>query len=104
MDLLSLAHSPHYVLELRLKEDKKKWYVYAQGISPLLYNFQGIQSFQIFKQWVQGTDFQKQNITYRLLQFQQCVRDRIRMKKLWFRYWRQLEIGEVTWQSLTNQK
>lgn len=101
MDLLS--HSTHYILELRLKEDKKKWYVYAQGISPLLYNFEGIQSICIFKQWVEGTDFQKENITYRLLQFQQRVRERIRLKKLWFRYWRQLETGEVTWNVMSQK-
>jgi hypothetical protein len=107
MSLLQ-PHSTQYLLELQLKEDKKKWYVFAQGISPLFYRLEGIRHFRIYKQWVEETDFHKQDITYRLLQFQQRVRQYLRMKKLWFRYWRKLETGEVTFQQLSyramNQK
>lgn len=101
---MSQPHSTHYILELQLKDDKKKWYVYAQGISPLFYNLQGIQSFQLYKQWMEGTEFKKQRITYRLLRFQQRFRERLRLKNLALKHLRQLETGEVQWSTLIHQR
>ncbi len=64
-------HSFHYILKLQLKEDKKTWYVFAQGISPLFYRFEGIQHFRIYKQWVENEEFKKKDLTWKFIHFQE---------------------------------
>ena len=94
-------HSTHYILELQLLDDKKKWYVYAQGISPLFYNLKGIQHFHILKQWVEENTFIKKDITWRLVDFQMRWRRWNKFKKTVFQNLRKLETGEVTWSQLS---
>lgn len=103
--LLSQPHSVYYVLELQLKQDKRKWYVFAQGISPLFYNLEGIQHFRIYKKWFQDAEFQKKDITWRFIAFQQRYkRWRLIRKKIIQAFLRgQLERGEVTIQQLLNR-
>jgi hypothetical protein len=98
-----MAHSIHYILELQLKEDKKKWYVFAQGISPLFYRLEGMQYFSIYKQWVENTEFEKKNLTWKFVRFQQLYKRRIQLKKLVLKHLRKLETGEVTFQELSNR-
>ena len=95
-----LPHSIHYLLELQLKEDKKKWYIFAQGISPLFYRLEGIQHFRIYKQWVHDTNFEKKNLTWIFIRFQQAIKQRYRLKKRVIKNWRKLETGEVTFQQV----
>jgi hypothetical protein len=97
-----MQHSQHYLLELQLKEDKKKWYIFAQGISPLFYRLEGIQHFRIYKQWVEENEFVKKNLTWTFIHFQRFWRLRLRMKKLVIKHLRNLETGEVTFQDLIN--
>lgn len=94
--------SEHYILELRLKEDKKKWYIFAQGISPLFYRLEGIQHFRIFKQWLHETEFQKKDITWRFLQFQRIFRRQNQLRLLAIKHLRKLETGELTFSQLSN--
>ncbi len=98
-----MAHSTHFILELQLKEDKKKWYVFAQGISPLFYRFEGVKYFRILKQWVDNNEFQKQDLTWTFIRFQQVLKQRILLKKLVLRNLRQLETGEVQFSHLLRQ-
>ena len=93
--------SEHYVLELRLKEDKKKWYVFAQGISPLFYRLDEIRHFRIYKQWVHETEFQKKDITFRFLQFQRIFRRWNQLRLLTIKNLRKLETGELTFLQLS---
>jgi hypothetical protein len=97
-----MQHSRHYLLELQLKEDKKKWYIFAQGISPLFYRLEGIQHFRIYKQWVENNEFEKKNLTWSFVRFQQLYRRHFQLKKLVFKHLRHLETGEVTFQDLIN--
>lgn len=90
-----MIHSQHYVLELQLKEDKKKWYVFAQGISPLFYRLEGIQYFRIFKQWVENDEYQKTNLTWKFMRFQQLCKHIFALKKWTIKNLRRLETGEV---------
>jgi hypothetical protein len=99
-----MQHSTHYILELQLHNDRKSWYVYAQGISPLFYNLKGIQHFRIYKQWIQNNEFQKKEITWRLLDFQIRWKRWIQFKKRVIRNLRSLESGEVTWGQLIHRK
>ena len=96
------VHSQHYLLELQLKEDKKKWYIFAQGISPLFYRLEGIQHFRIYKQWVENNEFEKKNLTWKFVRFQQFYRRRLQLKKLVVKHLRHLETREVTFQDLIN--
>ena len=96
-----MVHSVHYILELQLLEDKKKWYVFAQGISPLFYRLEGIKYFRIYKQWIDTTEFQKKNLTWKFVRFQQSIKERYRLKKRFFKHLRCIETGEVTFQQLT---
>ncbi len=100
-----MSHSQHYVLELQLEEDKKKWYVFAQGISPLFYNLKRIQHFRIYKQWVENQEFQKQDITYRFYRFQQHYRRWKQLKKEYIRAYLRgdLERGLITMSHLVNR-
>ena len=100
---MSLPHSEHFVLELQLKEDKKKWYVFAQGISPLFYNLQGIRHFRILKQFVDEMEFKKKDITWRFLQFQRMFRKQNQLRKLVFKNLRTLEIGQISFSQLINR-
>ena len=93
----------HYLLELRLKEDKKKWYVFAQGISPLFYRLEGIQYFRIYRETLVNHEFQKKDLTWRFLQFQRVFRRHLQLKKLLIKHLKQLETGEVTVLSLLNR-
>lgn len=93
----------HYMLELRLQEDKRKWYVFAQGISPLFYRLEGIQHFRIYRETLVNRQFQKQDITWRFLQFQRIFRRRLQLKKLVWKHLRFLETGEVTFSQLLNR-
>ena len=96
-------HSDHYVLELQLKEDKKKWYVFAQGISPLFYRLEGIRYFRILKQWVHNNEWKKKNLTGRFCEFQRLYRRRIQLKKLVWKNLQKLETGQVTLHHLVNR-
>ncbi len=95
--------SIHYMLELRLKEDKKKWYVFAQGISPLFYRLDGIQHFRIYRERVVNFQFQKEDITWRFLQFQRIFRRYLQLKRLIRKHLRKMETGEVTLSYLLNR-
>lgn len=95
-----MQHSLHYVLELQLKEDKKKWYVFAQGISPLFYRFEGIQFFRIYSQWVEDNEFKRKNLTWNFVRFQKLYRSRIQLKKLVIKHRRKLETGEIAFSQL----
>lgn len=94
--------SQHYVLELQLKEDKKKWYIFAQGISPLFYRLEGIRHFRILKQWIHETEFQKKELTWRFLQFQRIFRRRNQLRKLVIKNLRKLETGQLSFSQLLN--
>ena len=83
------------MLELQLKEDKKKWYVFAQGISPLFYRLEGIQHFRIYKQWVENDRFEKSNLTWKFTRFQQLCKQVFALKKWTIQNLRKLETGEV---------
>jgi hypothetical protein len=93
----------HYMLELRLKEDKKKWYIFAQGISPLFYRLEGIQHFRIYRETLVDNHFQKQDLTWRFLQFQRVFRRQLHLKKLVSKHLRSLETGHVTFSQLLNR-
>lgn len=95
--------SQHYVLELQLKEDKKKWYVFTQGISPLFYRLEGIRHFRILKQWVHETEFQKKELTWRFLQFQRIFRRRNQLRKLVIKHFRSIETGQLSFLQLMNR-
>ena len=95
-----MQHSLHYVLELQLKEDKKKWYVFAQGISPLFYRFEGIQFFRIYSQWVEDNEFKRKNLTWNFVRFQKLYRSRIQLKKRVIKHRRKLETGEIAFSQL----
>lgn len=90
-----LQHSEHYMLELQLQHDKKKWYVFAQGISPLFYRLENLQHFRITKQWIDSHTVQLKSITWTFLRFQQFVRRRYRLKKFVVKHLRQLETGTL---------
>ncbi len=92
----------HYMLELRLQEDKKKWYVFAQGISPLFYRLEGIQHFRIYRETVVNHIFERYDLTGRFCQFQRIYRKRRQLKKLVIKHLRCLETGEVTFSQLLN--
>jgi hypothetical protein len=97
-------HSDHYILELQLKDDKKKWYAFTQGISPLFYRIeQGVQHFRIYKKWISDTKWKQKDLTWRFSQFQQLYRKRLQLKKLIWKNLRLLETGEVTFQQLSNR-
>jgi hypothetical protein len=98
-----MEHSHHFMLEFRLKEDKKKWYVYGQGISPLNYRLEGIKHFRIYKQFVVNLHIEKQDITWRFLQFQLFYRRRLQLRKLLWKNLRKLETGEVTFHQLASR-
>lgn len=93
-------HSIHYLLELQLKDDKKKWYVFSQGISPYFYKMEGAQSFRIYKRWVENHEFQQKDVTGRYLQLQRWIRQRIFLKKQAIKYLRKMETGEVSFLSI----
>ena len=95
-----LPHSFHYILELQLQEDKKKWYVFAQGISPLFYRLEGVQHFRIYKQWVIGAEYEKKNLTWKFIHFQQCIKRRYKLKKLVIQNLRYLETFQLTFPQL----
>ena len=98
-----MEHSDHYILELQLKGDTRKWYVFAQGISPLFYRLEGIQYFRIAKKWVYNMKWEEKSLTCRFLQFQRLYRRRLQLKKLVWKNLRTLETGEVTFQQLSNR-
>ena len=100
MTTQSLPHSVHYILELQLKEDKKKWYIFAQGISPLFYRLEGIQHFRILKQWVTTPEFEKKDLTWKFIRFQQFLKQQFALKKLVRQQVRRLETGEVQFSEL----
>lgn len=93
----------HYILELQLKDDKKKWYVFAQGISPLFYRLEGVKHFRIYRQILVNHEFQKQDLTWRFVKFQQAVRQYFQLKKLVIKHLRQLETGDITFSQLLNR-
>lgn len=93
----------HYFLELKLQDDKKKWYIFAQGISPLFYRFEGIQHFRIYRETVVNYSFLKQDLTWRFHQFQRFYRKRLQLKKLVLKHLRELETGEVAFSQLINR-
>jgi hypothetical protein len=93
----------HYILELQLRDDKKKWYVFAQGISPLFYRLEGVQHFRIYRQYLVNHEFQKRDLTWSFVKFQQVFRRRLQLKKLVWKHLKQLETGEVTFQQLVNR-
>jgi hypothetical protein len=95
-----MEHSHHYMLELQLKDDKKKWYVFAQGISPLFYRLEGIQHFRIYKQWLVNSKWERKPLTGRFSQFQRVYRRYLQIKKLVQKNLRLLETGEVTFHQL----
>jgi hypothetical protein len=88
------------MIEIQLKDDKKKWYVYSQGISPLFYRFEGIQSFRIYKRWIENHEFQQKDITGNFLKFQRVLRQRIFLKQQAIKYLRKMETGEVLFSSI----
>jgi len=96
-------HSEYYALEIKLQGDKKKWYVFAQGISPLFYKLEDLQFFKIYKQWFSGGEFQKKDLTWRFLQFQRIYRRRLKLKKLVIKNLRKLQTGEATFSQLSNR-
>lgn len=98
-----MEHSEYYALEIKLQGDKKKWYVFAQGISPLFYNLEDLQFFKIYKQWVVEGEFQKKDLTWRFLQFQRLYRRRLKLKKLVIKNLRKLQTGEITFSQLSNR-
>lgn len=98
-----MEHSEYYSLELQLQQDKRKWYVFAQGISPLFYNFEGLQHFRIYKQTVVEHEFQKKDLTWKFIRFQQFYKRRLRLKKLVIRNLRKLQTGEVTFSQLESK-
>lgn len=91
-----MEHSEYYSLEIKLQGDKKKWYIFAQGISPLFYNFEGLQYFRIYKQTVVEHEFQKKDLTWKFIRFQQFYKQRVKLKKLVIQNLRKLQTGEVT--------
>lgn len=95
-----MRHSLVYGLELQLKDDKKKWYVFAQGISPLFYRLEGLQHFRIYSQWIENFEFKRNNLTWAFLVFQQTVRRRLKLKTRVLKNLRKLETGEVTFAQL----
>ena len=95
-----MVHSTHYILELQLQEDKKQWYVYTQGISPLFYRLEGVKHFRIYRQWLENTVFKKKEMTWCLLAFQQLFRRKRQFKKAVMKHLFKLQTGEVTFQQL----
>lgn len=95
-----MEHSTHYVLELQLREDRKQWYVYAQGISPLFYKLKGVKHFRIYRQWLENTEYKKKEITWCLVAFQQIFRRQRALKKAVIKHLFKLQTGEITFHQL----